>query len=133
MACRGSIFRPSAQSSVFRPQGLSLLHLLRSRVAAHIAANGYAHPSGRLFWGGVKEFADGSLGSCTALMREPYSRGACGLAGGEAEQGARGVREEEGDDAGGESEARNGYGLRMIDMARLRELVEDADKAGLQV
>ncbi|KXZ47869.1 hypothetical protein GPECTOR_32g482 [Gonium pectorale] len=36
-------------------------------------AHGWAHPSGRLFWGGVKEFADGSLGSRTALMWQPYS------------------------------------------------------------
>jgi predicted amidohydrolase YtcJ len=36
---------------------------------------GRSHPSsdGRLHWGGVKEFADGSLGSRTALMWEPYS------------------------------------------------------------
>ena len=102
---------------------------LRSRVAAHVAANGYAHPSGRLFWGGVKEFADGSLGSCTALMREPYSRGVCGHAEG-AEQGTR--ADEGGHDAGGDGGVPYGYGRRMIETERLRWLVVVADNAGLQ-
>ncbi len=31
------------------------------------------HPSGRLLLGGVKEFADGSLGSRTALMWQAYA------------------------------------------------------------
>jgi len=33
------------------------------------------HPKGRLTWGGVKEFYDGSLGARTALMAEPYADG----------------------------------------------------------
>lgn len=98
-----------------------------------VATEGHAHASGRLFWGGVKGFADGSLGSCTALMREPYVAGACGSL-------TRGPEEEDvGEDkdaaaaSGGDGAASKGYGLRLIDMARLGDLVEHADKAGLQV
>jgi len=84
------------------------------RTVAHMAAYGHAHPSGWLFWGGVKEFADGSLGARTALMWAPYAddAGHQGGSGGSAEQG---------------------YGTRMIGLAELRELVAGADAAGLQV
>lgn len=34
---------------------------------------GRAHSGGHLHWGGLKAFADGSLGSRTALMKEPYA------------------------------------------------------------
>lgn len=37
----------------------------------HVA--GFQHPRGFLSWGGLKEFYDGSLGSRTALMQEPYN------------------------------------------------------------
>lgn len=46
-------------------------------MAERVKHLGTAHQGGRLFWGGVKEFADGSLGSRTALMHEPYAGGAC--------------------------------------------------------
>ncbi|GBF91437.1 hypothetical protein Rsub_04177 [Raphidocelis subcapitata] len=72
-------------------------------IATRVAAAGYAHPSGRLFVGGVKAFADGSLGSRTALMHEPY--------------------------ADAPSEA----GARMIDLDRLAREAAAADAAGLQV
>ena len=38
-------------------------------------------PGGFLFKGGLKDFADGSLGSRTALMQEPYSddNSTCGI------------------------------------------------------
>lgn len=40
---------------------------------SRVAASGFSHPhSDFLLWGGVKEFADGSLGSSTALFWEPY-------------------------------------------------------------
>ena len=58
-------------------------------------------------------------------MRKPYMKGACGM-----------LTEEPGMEAGskgGEEAALKGHGLRMIDMARLQELVENADKVGLQV
>ncbi len=38
-----------------------------------VKAKGRAHPGGHLHWGGLKAFADGSLGSRTALMKEPYA------------------------------------------------------------
>jgi hypothetical protein len=64
---------------------------------------GRGHSGGRLFWGGVKEFADGSLGSRTALMWEPYS------------------------DDGASS------GIRVAELEVLRESAAAADGAGLQV
>lgn len=44
----------------------------RQRMASYVESYGRGHSSGMLFWGGVKEFADGSLGARTALMWEPY-------------------------------------------------------------
>ncbi|KAI8464094.1 MAG: amidohydrolase family-domain-containing protein [Monoraphidium minutum] len=72
-------------------------------LAARVAARGYAHPSGRLFAGGAKAFADGSLGSRTALMHADYA------------------------DAPGER------GARMGDLEGLRRGAAGADAAGLQV
>jgi hypothetical protein len=80
----------------------------RRRLAAWVIAHGgRVHPSGRLWWGGVKEFADGSLGSRTALMWGPYA------------------------DVGPEHERPTGQ--RMIDPQRLTQLVQDALAAELQV
>lgn len=45
----------------------------RERMAQRVQQLGAKHPGDRLRWGGVKEFADGSLGSYTALMHEPYA------------------------------------------------------------
>ena len=45
----------------------------RRRLAERIAHLGTSHLSGRLFWGGVKDFVDGSLGSRTALFHDPYA------------------------------------------------------------
>lgn len=42
-------------------------------MAAHVAANGTRHPRGRLHWGCLKSFVDGSLGARTALLHEPYA------------------------------------------------------------
>ncbi len=83
----------------------------RPRLATRVAASGYSHPSGRLFWGGVKAFADGSLGSCTALMQEPYEDGACPPSGG-GQQATSGVR--------------------MVEAEQLERMVAAADAAGLQ-
>eukprot|EP00887_Chlorella_sp_A99_P005517 scaffold1.g5517.t1 len=73
------------------------------RLAHRVQHLGRAHPGGRLFWGGVKEFADGSLGSRTALMHEPYS-----------------------DDP-------STSGTTTVDRQALARMVEGADAAGLQV
>lgn len=102
----------------------------RRRMAERVKQLGKAHPGGMLHWGGVKEFAgmlqgcivrplaslrvgpdalacsccaDGSLGSRTALFHEPYA------------------------DEPGSS------GTRTIELDRLRQLVVEADAAGLQV
>ncbi len=72
-------------------------------LATRVAARGFSHPSGRLHAGGAKAFADGSLGSRTALLRAPYA------------------------DAPGQT------GVRMSDPARLRRDALAADAAGLQV
>jgi len=44
-----------------------------SRLVARIAVKGRSHARGRLLWGLVKDFHDGSLGSRTALMWQPYT------------------------------------------------------------
>ena len=66
-------------------------------------AKGRAHPGGHLHWGGLKAFADGSLGSRTALMKEPYA-----------------------DDP-------TTSGIRLTRYPQLAALVQEADAAGLQV
>ena len=72
-------------------------------MAERVAHLGRAHPGGRLWWGSMKEFADGSLGSRTALFHEPYA------------------------------DAPATAGTRTIELERLRQLVAAADGAGLQV
>ena len=42
-------------------------------MAAYVGKHGASHPSQRLFWGPLKAFSDGALGSATALMHEPYT------------------------------------------------------------
>lgn len=75
----------------------------RQRTADFVASHGTSEATGYLFWGGLKEFADGSLGSSTALFHEPY-------VGSEGQEG-----------------------VRNIATAKLQKLVQDADQAGLQV
>ncbi len=73
----------------------------RPRLAERVRQLG--RQNGRLSWGGVKEFADGSLGSHTALMHEPYA------------------------------DQPESSGTRAIDLALLRNLVVKAHAADLQV
>lgn len=75
----------------------------RPRLAQLAKAQGRAHPNGHLYWGGLKAFADGSLGSRTALMKEPYS-----------------------DDP-------HTSGIRLTPYPDLAALVQEADAAALQV
>ena len=77
--------------------------LCRPRLQQLVKAKGRAHPGGHLHWGGLKAFADGSLGSRTALMKEPYA-----------------------DDA-------PTRGIRLTPYSELEELVQAADAADLQV
>jgi predicted amidohydrolase YtcJ len=72
-------------------------------MATRVAAAGKQHPGGHLSWGAVKEFADGSLGSRTALMWQPYA-----------------------DDP-------TTSGLRQVDLGVFGERVKGAAEAGLQV
>ena len=65
--------------------------------------NGTSHGSGRVHWGHVKAFHDGSLGSRTALMHQPYS------------------------DQHGNS------GMRVTPLEQLRTMAAGADAAGLHV
>ena len=83
---------------------------VHAELEAFVAAAGQVHPLGRLSWGGLKEFADGSLGSSTALMYEPYADG--GGTGGGGEGGA---------------------GLRIADPEVLAAQAVEADAAGLQL
>ena len=64
---------------------------------------GRSHASGRVHWGHVKAFHDGSLGSRTALMHEPYS--------------------DEPDNAG----------MRVVPLKELRSMAAAADAAELNV
>ncbi|GAX75631.1 hypothetical protein CEUSTIGMA_g3075.t1 [Chlamydomonas eustigma] len=108
------------------PLRINLYMPLRSwsRLATHVAARGYAHPSGRLFWGGVKEFADGSLGSCTALMHEPYL-------GDECKQGHN--IEYSRPNSTAYDKSLESHGLRMVERSNFERMVIDADNHGLQV
>lgn len=67
--------------------------------------NGFEEATSHVFWGGLKEFADGSLGSSTALFHEPYAR-----------QKGKGPSS----------------GVRTIATAELANLMKGTDKAGFQ-
>ncbi|MBE0616984.1 MAG: amidohydrolase, partial [Proteobacteria bacterium] len=71
------------------------------RLRDFVAANGRGDD--RLWWGGLKAFVDGSLGSTTAWFHEPY------------------------DDEPGTS------GLMVTDSAELRSMIEAGDAAGFQI
>ena len=77
--------------------------LYRRELHARVQQWGRSHPGGRLHWGGLKDFADGSLGSQTALMHQPYA---------------------------GDPSSR---GVRLTAKETLQDLVSSADMAGLQV
>ena len=72
-------------------------------MAAFVDEHGQQHSSGRLSWGPLKEFADGALGSATALMHEPYTH------------------------------QPHTSGLATMDFAELAQLVGNASEACLQV
>ncbi|MDH3456381.1 MAG: amidohydrolase [Gemmatimonadota bacterium] len=74
---------------------------LRARLAAEVERVGRGDH--RLFWGGVKAFVDGSLGSTTAWFYEPYV------------------------------DEPSTTGLTVSDTSELREAMREADAAGLQL
>eukprot|EP00882_Tetradesmus_deserticola_P005072 GHRQ01005344.1.p1 GENE.GHRQ01005344.1~~GHRQ01005344.1.p1 ORF type:complete len:554 (+),score=202.48 GHRQ01005344.1:614-2275(+) len=75
------------------------------RAAERLQANGTHHASGRLIWGGVKEFADGSLGSSTAVFWRPYA----------------------------DDPTHSYTGTRLIELDDLQQLAKGAAGAGLQI
>jgi len=93
------------RSPIAREQGMRFYSMVPIQDWRKIAATVAEEGRGDQWvrWGGVKGLADGSLGSRTALFHEPYS------------------------DAPGWS------GVRILPLDELRELVGDADRAGLQV
>jgi predicted amidohydrolase YtcJ len=92
-----------------------------------VAVTGTFHASSaRLAWGGVKEFADGSLGSSTALLWEPYADAP-------SEAGGQGGDHTSNSGQGGSTCPGHTCGTRTIPTDELRQLVSSAAAAGLQV
>lgn len=93
------------RSPVAREQGMRFYSMVPIQDWQKIAATIAVEGRGDSWvrWGAVKGLADGSLGSRTALFHEPYS------------------------DSPGWS------GVRILPLDELRELVDGADRAGLQV
>lgn len=56
--------------------------IVRKALRSFIDTHGWRDASNRVFWGGLKDFSDGSLGASTALMHQPYEGGSttCGMA-----------------------------------------------------
>lgn len=77
--------------------------ICRSKLKQLVHIQGTSHPLGRLHWGSLKDFIDGSLGSRTALMHQPYA------------------------------DNPDSTGVRLNDPEQLSRLVKEADTAGLQV
>ncbi|GIL61849.1 hypothetical protein Vafri_16260, partial [Volvox africanus] len=134
------VYLPAADSGDLSVRIFAMVPL-RSwrRLSSWVAVQGRAHPGGRLFWGGLKEFADGSLGSRTALMWEPYSDsdsgggyGGGGYGGG---GGGGGGQEAVAPGAAGEISSPDPslYGQRGLALSELRDLTSAAVRAGLQV
>ncbi|KAL6764041.1 amidohydrolase family-domain-containing protein [Haematococcus lacustris] len=114
-----SVMLPAADAGHLRVRLFAFMPLQQwPRLAALVKTNGRAHPGGHLFWGGVKEFADGSLGSHTALMWEPYNDYQV--------EGTTSLHDQPG-------VADHEWGTRMISLPALKEAVQGADGAGLHV
>ncbi|EFJ44615.1 hypothetical protein VOLCADRAFT_94988 [Volvox carteri f. nagariensis] len=132
------VYLPAADAGNL-PVRVSAFMPLRSwrRLSSWVAVHGRAHPGGRLFWGGLKEFADGSLGSRTALMWKPYSD--VGRGGSPGKQSFNGEQAEEeaaadgGLQTGPSPPAAPVYGQRVVGLGELGELTTAAVRAGLQV
>eukprot|EP00879_Flechtneria_rotunda_P010028 GHRR01010484.1.p1 GENE.GHRR01010484.1~~GHRR01010484.1.p1 ORF type:complete len:723 (+),score=236.85 GHRR01010484.1:581-2749(+) len=112
------------------------------------------HQSGRLVWGNLKEFADGSLGSSTAFMWEPYltekqpiSSSDSGLAVvtpglaissstmcSSTKTSCSGAHGNSSSDIASRSaNTKVTHGTRVIETAELEAMIAGAHKAGLQV
>jgi predicted amidohydrolase YtcJ len=88
------------------------------RLVERVNHVGLRHPGGKLMWGGVKEFYDGSLGSRTALMHEPY-------VGGPEKRKQENEAEEE--------QEEQLFGTRTVDKAVFQQQIQGAHDAGLQI
>lgn len=98
------VYMPAANNGALPIRVFAMVPLSTwPRLAQLVQAQGRAHPDGHLHWGGLKAFADGSLGSRTALMKEPYC-----------------------DDP-------HTSGIRLTPYAELAGLVQQADAAALQI
>ena len=53
---------------------LTIFDNLRQQLRKFVDQHGWGDRSGRVHWGGLKDFSDGSLGSSTALMHQPYAQ-----------------------------------------------------------
>ena len=80
------------------------------------------HGGDRLQVGGIKTYVDGSIGSRTARLSEPY-----------ADTGGEPADRSGGDDSGGKDSSTDDRGEWVVPPAKLESLVERADEAGLQV
>ncbi len=101
------------------------------RLAERVKHIGTRHPGGKLLWGGVKEFYDGSLGSRTALMHEPYIGQALKKSGGDGDGG-----KSNGSGSGEiviEEEEEQLVGTRTVDKAVFQRQIHGAHAAGLQI
>lgn len=75
----------------------------RRRLEAFVQEHGPGNATSRLRWDGLKAFADGSLGSRTALMHQPYR------------------------------DQPDTSGIRVTPLEELQQLITGADATGLQV
>jgi len=112
------------------------------RLAERVKHVGTRHDSGKLMWGGVKEFYDGSLGSRTAFMHEPYrdlnnnsSQSRSQFSGDNGGDGVvdSGNSKENNVEEGEVQEQVEMYGTRIVDTAVFKEQIQGAHKAGLQI
>lgn len=105
------------------------------RLAERVKHVGTRHPGGKLMWGGVKEFYDGSLGSRTALMHERYSdqNHTIGQSDGDGRSDNTDNTSRENNEGEAEEEEKQLVGTRTVDKAVFKEQLEGAHKAGLQI
>ncbi|PNH07380.1 hypothetical protein TSOC_006160 [Tetrabaena socialis] len=128
------VYLPAADSGQLRIRLVAHMPLQSwPRLQAWVAARGRAHPGGRLFWGGLKEFLDGSLGSHTALMWRPYADAQPQLAQGAAGGDARADAGAAGAAAAAERVDAHPCGVRMLADSELRARLRGAIGAGLSV
>ncbi|KAG2492348.1 hypothetical protein HYH03_009296 [Edaphochlamys debaryana] len=142
------VYLPAAEAGELQVRIFAYTPLVsRRRLEAFTSARGRSHPGGRLHWGGTKEFVDGSLGSHTALLWQPYADvplpppavpGISKAASPAAEPGVGAEEAAAGAAAGARSAADAerrwvaAYGQRMVGDTDLRAELRGVVAAGLQ-